>query len=118
MQPKAIPASAKKHACHPRHQEHLAPRCQHLALLPVARVPPVAAKYQRPASLGGRGRAGAHAPSLGHSHSTCSSTGSGARLHPSLRASAAASAASQANERHFHLLLKYRRLLLRLTALA
>lgn len=54
-----------------------------------------------PASLQGRGGAGSHAPSLGHSHRVPQRTQSGAHARPALLASTALRAAAKAKERHF-----------------
>ena len=62
-----------------------------------------------PRGLQDRAASGAHIFYSGQKRSAASSTGTGTRLHPSLRASTGASAASFTAERHFHLLAKNRR---------
>ena len=62
-----------------------------------------------PRGLQDRTKSGAHISYSGHKRSVAPSTSTGTRLHPSLRASTGAFAASFTTERHFHLLPKNRR---------
>ena len=65
-----------------------------------------------PRGLQDRATSGAHMSCSGQGRSAAPSTSGGTRLHPSLRASTGASAASFTTERHFHLLPKNRRSLI------
>ena len=72
-------------------------------------IPAITFTISLPRGLHDRAKSGAHIFYSGQKRSAAPSTGIGTRLHPSLRASAGASAASFTTERHFHLLPKSRR---------
>ena len=72
-------------------------------------IPAITFAISLPRELQDRTKNDVHIFYSGQKRSVASSTGSGTRLHPSLRASTGASTGSFTIERHFHLLPKNRR---------